>query len=178
VRLAALGDGRAWSEIVAEFEGLLWAVARTHRLCHADQADVVQTTWLRFAENLDRLREPARLGAWLATTARRESLEVLAKSAREFPTDDALLPEEAYTPEPARGLIAAEDRSAVRAALDVLPERQRALLYALFVEPEASYVDISAAVGIPIGSIGPTRGRSLERLRRDCGLRAMVDASD
>jgi DNA-directed RNA polymerase specialized sigma24 family protein len=82
VGLAASGDARAWSEIVDEFEGMVWAIARGHRLCPADAADVVQTRWLRFAENLDRLREPARLGAWLATTARRECLRTRRRATR------------------------------------------------------------------------------------------------
>jgi RNA polymerase sigma factor (sigma-70 family) len=175
---AAGGDVAAWRTLVERFAARIRAVARGQGLRPQDVDDVVQTTWLRLLEHIDAVREPGAMGAWLATTARRESLHVLAKSGRERPTDDALLPEESYAPEPTRGLIDAERRSAVRAALDALPERQRALLHALFVEPEPSYVDISAAVGIPIGSIGPTRGRSLERLRRDLGLRAMVDARD
>jgi RNA polymerase sigma factor (sigma-70 family) len=165
VRLAAQGDGRAWSEIVDEFEGLLWAVARTHRLCHADQADVVQTTWLRFGENLDRLREPARLGAWLATTARRECLRILRASARELP--DAAPPE---LPDgelqPIDGaLIDAERDAALRSALRRLSSRDQALLLMLVADSAPSYEQIGAALGMPIGSIGPTRGRALARLR-------------
>jgi len=175
---AAGGNVAAWHTLVERFTAHIRAVARRHGLRPQDAEDVVQTTWLRLLEHVDEVRDPGAVGAWLATTARRESLAVLAKSGRELPSDHTLLAEEADTPEPARGLIAAERRSAVRAALDALPERQRALLHALFGEPEASYVDISAAVGIPIGSIGPTRGRSLERLRRDRGLRATVDACD
>jgi RNA polymerase sigma factor (sigma-70 family) len=165
VRLAAQGDGQAWSEIVAEFEGLLWAVARTHRLCHADQADVVQTTWLRFAENLDRLREPARLGAWLATTARRECLRILRASARELP--DAEPPElPAGEPRPIEGaLIEAERDAALRSALRRLSARDQALLLMLVADSAPSYEQIGAALGMPIGSIGPTRGRALARLR-------------
>jgi RNA polymerase sigma factor (sigma-70 family) len=178
VLAAAGGDVAAWRTLVERFTARIRAVARRHGLRPQDADDVVQTTWLRLLEHLDGVREPGAVVAWLATTARRESLHVLAKSGRERPTDDALLPEEAYAPEPAQGLIATERRSAVRAALDALPERQRALLHALFVEPEPSYVDIAAVLGIPIGSIGPTRGRSLDRLRRDRGLRAVVDARD
>ena len=59
------------------FSGLVWATARAHRLSSADAADVVQTTWLRLVENLDRIREPEALGGWLATTARRECLRLL-----------------------------------------------------------------------------------------------------
>jgi RNA polymerase sigma factor (sigma-70 family) len=165
VHLAAQGDGRAWSEIVDEFEGLLWAVARTHRLCHADQADVVQTTWLRFAENLDRLREPARLGAWLATTARRECLRILRTSARELP--DAAPPEvpDAELRPIDGALIEAERDAALRSALRQLSSRDQALLLMLVADSAPSYEEIGAALGMPIGSIGPTRGRALARLR-------------
>ena len=88
VRSAAAGDQAAWEEIVDRFTSLVWATARAHRLSRADAADVAQTTWLRLVENLDRIREPEALGAWLATTARRESLRVIRHGARESPTDD------------------------------------------------------------------------------------------
>ena len=77
VEAAARGDQRAWNEIVERFQRLVWATARAHRLSSADAADVAQTTWLRLVENLDRIREPEHLGAWLATTARRESIRQL-----------------------------------------------------------------------------------------------------
>jgi RNA polymerase sigma factor (sigma-70 family) len=92
VRLARTGDPEAWSEIVRGFEDMLRAVAAAHRLPSADAADVVQTTWLRLAENLDRLQDPSRVGAWLATTARRECLRTLRKVARELPAASAGAP--------------------------------------------------------------------------------------
>src|SRR5436190_23324716 len=89
IRAAARGDQNAWTELVGRFTSLVWATARAHRLSREDAADVAQTTWLRLVENLDRIREPDRLGAWLATTARRESLRVIRRGAREHPTDEA-----------------------------------------------------------------------------------------
>jgi RNA polymerase sigma factor (sigma-70 family) len=174
LRLAAAGDRRAWSELVDEFEAMLWAIARGHRLGHADGADVVQTTWLRLAENLDRLRDPARLGAWLATTARRECLRTLRASTRELP-DPA--PPEAVDREiqPIDGaLIEAERDAALRSALERLPARDQALLLMLVADSPPSYEEIGAALRMPIGSIGPTRGRALARLRGQLERRELL----
>src|SRR3954449_1219324 len=88
VRAAAEGDRDAWDALVDRFNGLVWSVARSHRLSTVDASDVVQTTWLRLVEHLGRLQEPERVGAWLATTARRESLRTLRHSARQVPTDE------------------------------------------------------------------------------------------
>src|SRR3954447_6349402 len=91
VAAAAEGDQVAWNGLVDRFNGLVWSVARAHRLGAADASDVVQTTWLRLVENLGRLQDPERVGAWLATTARRECLRTLRQSARQVPTEE--LPE-------------------------------------------------------------------------------------
>jgi RNA polymerase sigma factor (sigma-70 family) len=167
LREAANGDERAWSEIVEEFEGMLWAIARRHRLGHAAGADVVQTTWLRLAENIGRLREPSRLGAWLATTARRECLRTLCASARELP--DPAPPEivDAGAPSIDGALIEAERDAAVRSALQRLPDRDRTLLRMSVAESPPNYQKIGIELEMPIGSIGPTRGRALKRLRRE-----------
>src|SRR4051812_31229099 len=93
VRAAADGDQVAWDELVDRYNGLVWSVARSHRLSSVDASDVVQTTWLRLVEYLGRLQDPERVGAWLATTARRESLRTLRQSARLLPTEE--LPEPA-----------------------------------------------------------------------------------
>ncbi|HET6685932.1 MAG TPA: sigma-70 family RNA polymerase sigma factor, partial [Jiangellaceae bacterium] len=77
VRDAAGGDQGAWNQLVDRYSRLVWAVARGHRLAHADSADVFQTTWLRLVEHLGRLRDPEQLAGWLSTTARHESLRVL-----------------------------------------------------------------------------------------------------
>ena len=167
VQRAATGERDAWSRLVEEFDGMLRAVARGHRLCDADAADVAQTAWMRLAENLDRLQNPSRVGAWLATTARRECLRALRTSARELP--------DAEPPEPAGadaspidgGLLEAERGRALWSAFRRLPARDQALLRMLVAEPQPSYDEIAAALGMPIGSIGPTRGRALDRLRAE-----------
>jgi RNA polymerase sigma factor (sigma-70 family) len=167
VLLAAIGDRRAWREIVEEFDGMLSAVARSHRLRHADVADVTQTTWLRLAENLDRLREPSRVGAWLAMTTRRECLRVLRASAREL--IDEQPPEPAHTDIPPIDgqLLEAERNAALWSAFGRLPARDQALLRMVFANPQPSYEQIGTTLGMPIGSIGPTRARALDRLRRE-----------
>jgi RNA polymerase sigma factor (sigma-70 family) len=165
VRRAATGEREAWSQIVEEFEGMLRAVARRHRLADADAADVAQTTWLRLAENLTRLQEPARVGAWLVTTARRECLRTIRASSRELP--------DAEPPEPVRPdlrpvddrLLEAERDAALWSAFGRLPRRDQALLQMLVADPQPSYEEIGAALEMPIGSIGPTRARALARLR-------------
>jgi RNA polymerase sigma factor (sigma-70 family) len=163
VQAAADGDRDAWDALVDRFNGLVWSVARSHRLSTIDASDVVQTTWLRLVENLSRLQDPERVGAWLATTARRESLRTLRQSARQVPTEE--LPE---VPEDARldaALLVEERDRALWQAFGELSERCQALLRILVADPPPSYEDISAALDMPIGSIGPTRQRCLERLR-------------
>ncbi|HLZ38490.1 MAG TPA: sigma-70 family RNA polymerase sigma factor [Mycobacteriales bacterium] len=167
VRRAAAGDRIAWEELVDAFAGLIWAIARNHRLSDGDSADVSQTTWLRLLENVDRLAEPSRVGAWLATTARRECLRVLGLANRHVLVDDEarLDVPDAAVPDLDAGLLLAEREEAVRVAFEQLPERCQRLLRLLMLDPPPSYEELSAALGVPIGSIGPTRGRCLKKLR-------------
>jgi RNA polymerase sigma factor (sigma-70 family) len=167
VRRAGTGDRLAWEELVDAFAGLIWAIARNHRLSDGDAADVSQTTWLRLLENIDRLAEPSRVGAWLATTARRECLRVLGLANRHVLVDDEarLDAPDAGAPDVDAGLLLAEREEAVRVAFEQLPERCQRLLRLLMLDPPPSYEELSAALGVPIGSIGPTRGRCLKKLR-------------
>jgi len=167
VRAAADGERAAWEEIVDRFEGLVWATARAHRLSRADAADVAQTTWLRLVEHLDRIRDPERLPGWLATTARNESLRHLRLQARERPSDDPQVLELASDEAPDLGLLAGERAAAVWGAFARVGERCQALLRLLVSVTEPSYEEIGAALGMPIGAIGPTRMRCLEKLRRE-----------
>jgi RNA polymerase sigma factor (sigma-70 family) len=167
VRAAASGDHRAWDALVDEFGGLVWAVARAHRLSDADAADVAGATWLRLVEHLGDLREADRVGAWLATTARRECLRVLRGAQRQVPTGDDIEAEPADAADVAGELMTAQRDVALWRAFARLPERDQALLRLLVTDPAPSYEAISAALDMPIGSIGPTRARSLERLRRE-----------
>lgn len=179
VRRAAAGDQSAWDELVGSFTRLLWSVATSHRLGPADSAEVVQTTWLRLVENLDRITQPEAVGGWLATTARRESLRLLKLRGREVLVDDEAqidreAPVAAPTPE-AQVLDRDRDRT-VRLAFEQLPERCRVLLH-LVVVVAPPYAEVAAALDMPIGSIGPTRARCLDRLRRLLAAEEGTDTS-
>ena len=163
VRAAAEGDQGAWNELVDRYNGLVWSVARSHRLSTPDASDVVQTTWLRLVEHLGRLQDPERIGAWLATTARREALRALRHSARQTPSEE--LPEIPTDEHLGAALLAAERDQALWKAFGGLSERCQTLLRILVADPPPSYDEISGALDMPIGSIGPTRARCLERLR-------------
>lgn len=167
VECAAAGDERAWHRLVDQFGGLVWAVTRAHRLGDGDAADVVQCTWLRLVEHLGRLEEPARVGAWLATTARRECLRVLRGSARLVPYGDELPEPADDAPAHHATLLTRERDVTLWTAFACLCERDRALLRMLMADPAPSYEEIGAALEMPIGSIGPTRARALGRLRRE-----------
>jgi RNA polymerase sigma factor (sigma-70 family) len=168
VRGAAAGDERAWHQLVDRYSGFIWSIARGYRLDAADAADVVQTTWLRLLEHLDRLQDPARVAAWLATTTRRECQRTIRRSGRVVPTDNEqqLEPDQALTPTPeALALVSERDR-ALWAAFSRLPDNCQRLLRVVVAAP-MPYDEVAAALGMPIGGIGPTRGRCLERLRRN-----------
>jgi RNA polymerase sigma factor (sigma-70 family) len=160
------GDQYAWEAIVARFERLVWATARAHRLAQPDAADVFQTTWLRLVENLDRIRDPEHLGSWLVTTARRECLRVIRLRSRELATDsDGTFDLSRDDPVSRQVIIEARDGALLR-ALSAIDERCQMLLRILSAVDPPSYEEIGAALDMPIGAIGPTRARCLQKLRR------------
>jgi RNA polymerase sigma factor (sigma-70 family) len=171
VAAAARGDNAAWDALVARYAALVWSVARSHRLDHADAADMSQTVWLRLLEHLDQLREPAALAGWLRTTAHHECLRLHRRRDREVP-DPLLDDERAADPVSSPELLLLDDERdrLVWAAVARLSERCRRLLRVLAADPDAGYAEVSAAAGLPIGSIGPSRARCLDALRR--GLEA------
>jgi RNA polymerase sigma factor (sigma-70 family) len=178
VRRAAGGDARAWEGLVDSYVGLIWAIARSHRLSQGDAADVSQITWLRLLENIHRIDDPTRVGAWLATTARRECLRVLGRSSRQLlvaETETIPQPASQAAPEVDAGLLAREREEHLHRALDELPPRCQDLMRLLMLDPAPSYEEISAALDMPIGSIGPTRGRCLRRLRRSLEAQGIAD---
>jgi RNA polymerase sigma factor (sigma-70 family) len=167
VHAAAGGDRGAWAGLVDRFGGLIWRIARSHRLNDGDAADVSQTTWLRLLEHIDRLDDPSRVGAWLATTARRESLRVIGLAGRQ-----TLLPDGGFLdsfPDDAAeldaGLLADERRGMVDEALSRLTPRCQTMLRMLMEDNDLHYQDLAAMLNMPIGSIGPTRARCLRKLR-------------
>jgi RNA polymerase sigma factor (sigma-70 family) len=165
VRAAAEGDQVSWDRLVARYNGLVWSIARAHRLSHADAADVVQTTWLRAVEHLGRLRDPDSIGGWLATTTRHESLRAIRLGSRQVPTEIDFDSRSSDDPPVDAPLLERERDRVLWAALGQLDERCQVLLRMLVADPPATYDEICAALDMRIGSIGPTRGRCLERLR-------------
>jgi RNA polymerase sigma factor (sigma-70 family) len=166
VRRAAEGDEAAWTALVGRYAGLVWAVARAHRLDAEAAADVSQTVWLRLVEHLDRIREPDRIAGWLAATAKNECLRVSYRAGRTVAVDadhlDIRVPDVSGD-----DLEAAERHRSLWEAIDRLPGRCHALVRLLLADPPPSYEMVAEILDMPIGSIGPTRGRCLGRLRED-----------
>jgi RNA polymerase sigma factor (sigma-70 family) len=166
VRAAADGDADAWSRLVARYARLVWSVARGFRLDSAEAADVSQTVWLRLVENLSSLRDPERLAGWLVTTTRRECLRSLKSAGREIADDEAVNAAPAgEVPSPEMMVLQNEEQRQLWTAVTTLNERCQRLLRLLAYNPDLSYADVSATLAVPIGSIGPTRGRCLTALR-------------
>jgi len=168
VARATAGEQEAWNALVERFTPTIWAIARAHRLSEANAADVSQTIWLRLVEHLDRIEQPERLGAWLATSARRESLRVLRMAGRQVPTGDDfdLRSDTTASPPDVEDMGRKERDEALTELVGRLPCRCQLILRLLSADTPLSYRDLSDALGMPIGSIGPTRGRCLEQLRR------------
>jgi RNA polymerase sigma factor (sigma-70 family) len=177
VSRAAKGDPAAWNEIVERYAPLVWAICARFRLSSHDREDVGQNVWLLLVEQLGKLREPAALPGWLATTTHRECLRVVtaARKSERLGTglDDALqfvdntMIDEEY--------LMAERNAALRTAFAELPPRCQQLLAMLISDPPFSYAEIGAALDLPVGSIGPQRGRCLERLRKSSALAGLSD---
>jgi RNA polymerase sigma factor (sigma-70 family) len=168
VRRAAGGDQDAWNEIVERYGPLVYTICARYRLGNHDVEDVGQNVWLLLVEQLGKLREPAALPGWLATTTARECLRVVTAASRAERTgtglddsvqfvDDTVIDEE---------ILMAERNALLRTAFAELPERCRQLLAMLISDPPHSYAQIHTELGIPVGSIGPQRARCLERLRK------------
>ncbi len=163
---AGNGSEAAWGEIVDRFSGLVWSTTRAHRLSAAEAADAAQSTWLRLVENLDRIEDPERLGAWLATTARRECLRIIRMGKREMASDEEWLFESDSGETIDERLLARERDAALWAAFREIEERCQALLRLVCAPEPPSYEEVAAALDIPVGAIGPTRARCLDKLRR------------
>ena len=176
VDAAAAGEQRAWTQLVTRFGPAIRSVARGYRLSEQDQDEVFQRTFLRLIERIDTVREPDAVGGWLVTTARRESLRIIAKSARELPSELATDDAESSAEPVEEVVIAAERRRALYSALDRLRPRQRSLLRLQLRAPTLSYEQIGNALDMPVGAIGPTRGRALVRLREDAGFMDVLGA--
>jgi RNA polymerase sigma factor (sigma-70 family) len=162
---ACAGDSSAWDEIVHRYAGAVRAAVASYRLNPADSADAVQNTWLRLFEHATSIRDPEKLGGWLTTTARRECLAQLRRQHIEYPVATIDTGQPSPDPTPETVVISSEARRHVRLATNALSARPRALIDALYYQPCGSYTEVARRTGMPIGSIGPTRLRTMHCLR-------------
>jgi RNA polymerase sigma factor (sigma-70 family) len=189
VSRAGDGDRAAWDQLVERYAPLVWSICRQFRLSRVDADDVGQGVWLRLVEHLPTLREPAALPGWIATSTRRECLRVLRDGRRRDQHERPLSPGAGAgagadlaglggtQPElPEAELLEAELQAALRDALTSLPPRCQQLLLLLIADPPLPYAEIGARLQLPVGSIGPNRGRCLDALRRSPALAALMDA--
>jgi RNA polymerase sigma factor (sigma-70 family) len=167
------GDQAAWDEIVERYAPLVWSVCQRYRLSPADADDVAAIVWLRLVERLDSIREQAALPGWLATTTRRECLNLLRIRDRYTEFDDNQHDDTA--PASDHRLLAQERHIALRAAFAGLSEQCQQLLTLLFHDPPTPYATISATMGLPVGGIGPSRQRCLDKLRTSAPMAAHLD---
>jgi RNA polymerase sigma factor (sigma-70 family) len=172
VLAAGTGDGPAWDTLVARFDKTLRSIARSYGLRHADVDDVVQATWLELVRDIERLREPAAIAAWLATATRRKAMRLARSRGREHLTDDPELSDGPDDDGPEASVIARERGAALARAVATLPSRHRRLITLLVSKPALDYQQISERLAMPVGSIGPIRARSLTRLSLHPELRA------
>jgi RNA polymerase sigma factor (sigma-70 family) len=180
VSAAAEGDQSAWNEIVDRYTPLVVSVIYKHRLRPSDAADVNQTLWLRLVEQIGRLREPEALPGWIMTTTRNECLRVLRVQQRTHLYDplsesDALESEQVDA-DVESDLLAVERRQALRDGFAELTDQCKRLLTRLMTDPPPSYQVVSEELAMPVGSIGPTRIRCLEKLRKTPALSAFLGA--
>jgi RNA polymerase sigma factor (sigma-70 family) len=173
VHAARAGDELAWQRLVERFDHMLRDIARFYRLTPSDVDDALQTTWIRLLSHIDRLREPAAVAGWLATTTRRECMRHLQRAVHELPTDDRTLGDRADEHTPESQLLATERARILAAAIAKLPQRHRELMTLLGAASSPDYREVSASLGMPHGSIGPIRARCLARLERDAELSAL-----
>jgi RNA polymerase sigma factor (sigma-70 family) len=172
------GEQQAWDTLVERYSPLIWSICRRHRLSDADADDVGQSVWLLLVQQLDRIHDQAALPGWLATVTRRECMRVLQVTGgplvAEYVQDaDSLPDKEARTAE--QELLAAERHAALREAFLDLPPSDQRLIGLLIEDPPVPYAQISARLGIPVGSIGPTRHRCLDKLRRHLAIAALIN---
>ena len=178
VACARDGDAQAWDALVERYAPLIWSICRRYRLGPADADDVGQSVWLHLVDHLGKIREPAALAGWLATTTRR-ACGRLARAARGPHTFVYALDAENMADEQSdaaeQEVLAAERHAALREAYSHLPPDCQRLVAMLTADPPAPYAEISATLAMPVGSIGPTRSRCLDRMRRYPAIAALIN---
>jgi RNA polymerase sigma factor (sigma-70 family) len=178
VTRAGTGERSAWDALVERYSPLIWSICRRCQLDQADAEDVAQAVWLHLVEQVGNLRDPAALPGWLSTTTQRECYRVLHGRCRladgRVPDAENLPDERTVAVE--NELLMAERHAALREAFMDLPANCQQLLALLTTDPPTPYAEISARLGIRVGSIGPNRSRCLDRLRRHPAIAALIDA--
>jgi len=181
VTRASKGDKQAWDTLVERYAPLIWSICRRHQLSSADADDIGQRVWLQLVTRLDEVRDPAALPGWLATTTQRECGSI-RRTVRRSQTLGRTLAAEQIPGQQGemaeQELLAAERHAALCEALTRLPPCCQRLIAALIEDPPVPYAQISARLSIPAGSIGPSRSRCLEKLRRDPAIAALINAED
>lgn len=172
------GDVRAWDALVERYAPLIWSICRKYRLDRADADDVGQSVWLHLVDHLGNIREPAALAGWLATTTRRECGR-LVRAARGphavvYALDVENMADE-HSDVAEQEVLAAERHAALREAYSHLPTECQRLVAMLTADPPVPYAEISATLTMPVGSIGPTRSRCLDRMRRYPAIAALIN---
>jgi RNA polymerase sigma factor (sigma-70 family) len=179
VTRARNGQQQAWDTLVERYAPLIWSICRRHRLDRAEADDVCQSVWLHLVDQLDTILDPAALPGWLATTTRRECGRVLSTARGPHASGHALdtetMPDEQSAPAE-QELLAAEAHAALREAFSHLPQASQQLIALLTEDPPLPYAQISARLGIPVGSIGPSRRRCLDKIRRHPAITALMNA--
>ena len=175
------GDALAWRELIDRHEPRLRRIARQYRLSSQDTDDVIQFTWLRCLEHIDQLARADRLHAWLGTICRRECLRLATKGQRDVPLDEStvigLIDSTRQERDPSAEAVLRDSSARLSRAVTALPDRQRLVLLELLAREGHGYLDVSHRLGLPVGSIGPTWQRALDRLRRDPELADLRSAS-
>jgi RNA polymerase sigma factor (sigma-70 family) len=168
LRSCRAGDANAWEEVLTTYERLVFSIPLNYGLSHDEAADVAQQTFIALIESIDTLSADSRLGAWLATVARRQTWRVLERQRREQPDSDLLI-DKALQLRPTHpdSLERWELIEWLHRGIARLGERCRELLLALYFAPhEPPYTEVATRLGLAVGSIGPTRARCLEQLRQ------------
>jgi RNA polymerase sigma factor (sigma-70 family) len=170
------GDRQAWDALVERYAPLIWSICRRYGISGPAAEDVVQHVWLHLVESLNDLRDPAALPGWISTTTRRECCRI--RRVQDLMAHDAQVLENLPDGHDKTGeheLLMAERHATLREAFARLPLRFQRLLALLVADPPVPYAEISARLGIPVGSIGPNRSRSLDRLRRDPAIVRLIN---
>ena len=180
VMRARKGNQQAWEALVERYAPLIWSICRHYRLDRSDAEDVAQSIWLQFVNHLGAIRDPAAVPGWLTTVTKRECGRVVRAArgpqAAGQLADENLPDKQTRTAE--QELLAAELHAVLRDAFTCLSPSRQQLMAMLIEDPPVPYTEISARLGIPISSIGPTRGRCLDQLRRHPAIAALIDADD